>query len=382
MLRLALLTTDNREDRRNYASPTPHFGTAPQALLDGLAAFPEEVEVHVLSCTREQLPSPLRLAPNIIFHSIHVPAWAWLKLGYLYNILAVRRCLAGIRPDVVHGHGTERDCALSAACSGYPNLITLHGNMRRLARLGGARPWSFAWLTARLEALAIRLAGGVLCLSEHTRCLAAPQAKRTWLVPNAVDPGFLGVERSDPAALPVILLVGDAVPNKNHLAFLEAMAPLQADLGFQVKLFGKCDPTNCYAAKLLHFIEHHPWCTAGGFLQHQAIRHELASAILLVLPSLEENLPMVILEAMAAGVPVAASKVGGIADLITDADTGRLFDPTSADSIRGVISSMLADPAGNLQLAARARDRIRRLHLPPTVARQHLEIYQQILEPL
>jgi glycosyltransferase involved in cell wall biosynthesis len=377
---LAFLTTDNREDRRDYTSPNPYFGTAPQALLDGFAAFPGEIEVHVVSCTREHLPSPLRLASNILFHSVQVPAWAWLKLGYLGNIRAVRRCLKGIQPDLVHGQGTERDCALTAVFSGYPAIITLHGNMRQLARLSGARPWSYAGLTALLESMAIRASRGVVCLSNHTQGLVSPNARQSWLIPNAVNPAFLNIKRAVPLDMPIILLVGDATPNKNHLSFLEAIAPLQADCKFEVRHCGNCDPGDPYAAQLLDFIEHHSWCRSCGFLKREAMMDEMAPATLLVLPSLEENLPMVILEAMAAGVPVAASNVGGIPDLITDGANGRLFDPSDAQSMRHIIHSMLTDPVGTQQLATRAREQILRNHQPETIACKHLEVYAEVVK--
>lgn len=379
MLRLALLTTDNREDRRDYRSPRPWFGTAPQALLDGFAKLPDEIEVHVISCTREHLPSPVLLAPNIHFHSVHVPSWAWLKLGYLGNIRAVRHCLKSIQPDIVHGQGTERDCALATVFSGHQNVVTLHGNMRRLAKLSGATPWSFVGLTGVLESLALRLAGGVICLSRHAQTLASPLAKRTWIVPNAVDSAFLAATRHSPPSSPRILLVGDVVANKNQLAFLNAIAPIQAETGFSVKILGKCTPVESYAETLLSFIDQHPWCEIGGFISRQALLREMTQATLLALPSLEENLPMVILEAMAAGLPVAASAVGGIPDLIADGKTGHLFDPGDSDSIRDNIRSLLADSGTLRQLASHAREQILSDHLPITVARKHLVIYRAML---
>jgi glycosyltransferase involved in cell wall biosynthesis len=379
MLRLALITTDNREDRRDYSPAHPWFGTAPQALLDGFASIPEEIEVHIISCTREHLESPLRLAPNITFHSVHVPAWTWLKLGYLGNILAIRRCLKPIQPDIVHGQGCERDCAISAVFSGYPNLITLHGNMRRLAKLSGARPWSFPWITALLESLAVRLSCGIICLSKHTQELVAPLAKKTWLIPNAVDPAFLNIQPPETPKPPLILMVGDVTPNKNPLAFLKAITPLQSEFAFTVKLFGKFDPTQPYTAELLDFTAQNPWCISGGFLNRESLKQEMASATLLALPSLEENLPMVILEAMAVGLPVAASAVGGIPDLIADGKTGRLFDPKDAESMRSTLRSILADPTNRRNLATQARQKIHHEHLPPSIARRHQQIYQEIL---
>lgn len=378
MLRLALLTTDNREDRRDYAPSRPWYGTAVQALLDGFASMPEEVEVHVISCTRARLDSPLQLAPGILFHSIHVPSWAWLKTAYLGNILAVRKKLREIRPDIVHGQGTERDCAISAALSGYPNIITLHGNMRRLAILANALPWSFAGLTALLESLAIRLSGGIICISSHTQTLVKPIARQSWLIPNAVDPLFHALTKGMKTKNLMILLVGDLLPNKNQLAFLHAVAPIQQDLGFTVRLLGKAQTDQPYATEILRFASDHPWCEYSGHLDRETLAQMMSRSALLALPSLEENLPMVILEAMAAGLPVAASHVGGIPDLITHQVTGLLFDPGDPDSIRETIRSMLADPVTSRQQAVRAREKSIRDHLPQSIARQHLEVYRQV----
>lgn len=379
MLRLALLTTDNREDRRDYAPSRPWFGTAVQALLDGFASMPEEVEVHVISCSRRHLESPVRLAANIHFHSIYVPPWAWLKTAYITNILAVRNCLSEIRPDLVHGQGTERDCALTAAFSGYPNLITIHGNMRRLASISHAPLWSFAGISAILENIAIRWCGGVVCLSSHSHDLAAPLARRAWLVPNAVDSSFFSVTRNPSAQPHVILIVADLLPNKNILHFLESIAPFRESCPFTVRLIGKAQQDSPYVRAAKSFADEHSWCEIEPFADREHIRAAMASATLLALPSIEENLPMVILEAMAAGLPVAASCVGGIPDLITDRSTGMLFNPGCPISICDAIRHLLDHPVEREQMAAAARENALRNHHPAAVAHAHLEIYRSML---
>ena len=379
MLRLALLTTDNREDRRDYAPSRPWFGTAVQALLDGFASMPEEVEVHVISCSRRHLESPVRLAGNVQFHSIYVPPWAWLKAAYITNILAVRNCLSEIRPDLVHGQGTERDCALTAAFSGYPNVITIHGNMRRLARISHAPLWSFAGISAVLENIALRWCGGVVCLSSHSHDLAAPLARRKWLVPNAVDSSFFSVARNPSALPPVILIVADLLPNKNILHFLESIAPFRESYPFTVRLIGKAQQDSPYVRAIQAFADEHSWCGIEPFADRERIRAAMASATLLALPSIEENLPMVILEAMAAGLPVAASCVGGIPDLITDRSTGMLFNPGCPISICDAIRQLLDHPAEREQMAAAARKKVLQNHHPAVVAHAHLKIYRSML---
>ncbi|WP_240610572.1 hypothetical protein [Rubritalea profundi] len=67
-MKIALLTTDNREQQKRYDLEMPFFGTAPTALLAGMALLPEEVEVHVISCSKRKMNAPAKLAPNIFFY--------------------------------------------------------------------------------------------------------------------------------------------------------------------------------------------------------------------------------------------------------------------------------------------------------------------------
>ena len=59
-----------------------------------------------------------------------------------------------IQPDIVHGQGTERDCALAAVLSGYPNVLTIHGNMRVHASRSETRSLYYS-MAARLETFAL-----------------------------------------------------------------------------------------------------------------------------------------------------------------------------------------------------------------------------------
>src|SRR5437763_6845067 len=99
-MKIALITTDNREHDRNYAPATPYFGTAPEALLQGFASLPE-LEVHVVSCTQKPMRSPEKLADNIWFHSLYVPKLGWMRSTYQGCIRSVKRTLKkAIQPDI------------------------------------------------------------------------------------------------------------------------------------------------------------------------------------------------------------------------------------------------------------------------------------------
>src|SRR5277367_4226005 len=214
-MKIAILTTDNRQNYAQFRKTEPWFGTAPEALFQGFAARPD-TEVHVVSCTQQAMRSPEKIADNIFFHSLVIPKIGWLRTSYLGCIRAVRKKLKEIRPDIVHGQGTERDCAISAVFSGFPNVLTLHGNMRLIAKIERARPFSFWWLAARLEAFTLPRSDGIVCITNYTRAAVANLAKKTWVVPNAVDTGFFDVRPETHSDYPpVILCIGAVGFRKN-----------------------------------------------------------------------------------------------------------------------------------------------------------------------
>ena len=206
-MKIAILTTDSREHFRDYNRAAPCFGTAPEALLQGFAAI-GGAEIHVVSCTQQPVRSPEKIADNIWYHNLHVPKIGWLRTGYQGCIRATRKKLREIRPDIVHGQGTERDCALSAVLSGFPNVLTIHGNMRLVAKIERARPFSFWWIASWLETFAVPRSQGVVCITNYTRDAMAGLAKKTWVVPNAVDGSFFDVQPEPGPGAPVILCVG------------------------------------------------------------------------------------------------------------------------------------------------------------------------------
>lgn len=376
LMKIAIVTTDNREHFKDYGKPAPYFGTAPEALLQGFAELPE-VEVHVLSCTRAPMQSPAKLAPNIFFHSLYVPRIGWLGTAYQGCIRAVRRKLKEIRPHIVHGQGTERDCALDAVFSGIPNVLTIHGNMRLIAEVNRVKPFSPIWLAAQLEKITIPRSRGVVCITHYTQEAVADLAKHTWIVPNAVDASFFLVNAEpSPEKPPRILSVGLVCMRKNQNAFIRALDPLARQHKFELLFLGQTTSGRAYDDEFLQLVRERPWCDYGGTADRDQLKAHLREASALALPSLEDNCPMVVLEAMAARVPVVAAKVGGVPELIDEGKTGVFCDPLDAGSMSQAVEKMLVDRAAARQMAARAKEQaLARFH-PKIIAAQHVEIYK------
>ncbi len=376
-MKIAITTTDNREYYKDYGCTVPYFGTAPEALLQGLAGFPD-CEVHVLSCVQQPMTSPAKIAPNIWFHGLHVPKIGWLRTGYQGCMRATRHKLNEIGPDIVHGQGTERDCALSAVFSGFPNILTVHGNMRLIARLNRARPFSFEWLAARLEAFTLPRSEGVVCITRYTQQAVAPVAKRTWLVPNAVDSAFFDIQPR-PASPPEIICIGQICLRKNQVRLIESLEPLRKNCEFTLVFYGAGDKADPYVMEFFKRIENCTWARYKGLVGRQALRDALGQASLLVLPSLEDNCPMTVLEAMAAGIPVVAANVGGVPDLVTDQVNGILIDPENLASIRDGVAAAITQPQTAKQLAVAGREKAQTCFHPRRIAARHLEIYREVL---
>jgi glycosyltransferase involved in cell wall biosynthesis len=375
---VAFLTTDARGALVGSDPPEPVFGTAPAALLDGFSRLPE-VEIHVLSCVQTAVRSPPTLFGQIHFHSLLVPKMGWLRTGFLGCIRAVRRQIRTLQPHLVHGQGTERDCAISAVFSGRPNLLTIHGNMRRIARLSGARPFSYPWIMARLERLVLPRTDGVICITRHTVGEVSALARRTWVVPNPVDGSFFSVRRR-PLSPPTAVCIGTVSVIKNQNNLIRALDPVARYHRFGLEFYGAVQAGEAWGEEFRRLIRERPWCQHRGFASREALKEILAQATLLILPSIEENCPMVILEAMAAGVPVVAARVGGVPELVEDGVTGRLFDPRDPASMATAVGQALADPTRTEAMAVAAQRQARQRFEPEVVARRHVEIYRQLLE--
>jgi len=376
-MRIVQLTNDNREIQRKYHLDEPVFGPAPEALLEGFKALGSDVEIHVVSCL-QQMPrrSPAKIADNIFFHPLHVPKIGWLRTGYQGCIRAVRRKLQEIQPDFVHGQGTERDCAMCAVYSGYPNALTIHGNMRLVAKVLGAKPLSYYWLASILERHCLRRTDGVVAISSYTASNISPYVRRSWLLPNAVHPSFFAIRRQadDP---PRILCPANIGTRKNQLGLIEALDQLAKETTFRLIFAGSGSERDPYFQRFMQAVASRAWCEYLGPLDRRALQKQMARATCGVLPSFEDNCPMVVIEAAAAQLPFAASSVGGVPDLIKHGETGMMFDPSRPKSIYASVLSLVREVTLAEQFAAAAHTRAVSQFSAKHIARRHVAIYRQ-----
>jgi glycosyltransferase involved in cell wall biosynthesis len=379
-MKIALLTTDSREVLKDYDTDVVAFGTAPEALMQGFALLPE-VEVHVVSCLRAKVHSPPKLAPNIFFHTLHVPKIGWMRTGYQGCIRAVRKKLKALQPEIAHGQGSERDCALNAVFCGWPNVVTIHGNMAEQARLFRAPMGSFLWLAARLENVALRRTAGVFCNSEYTERLVKPRARQVWRVPNAIrEPFFVPPAEPTLARKCALVNVGVVSRRKRQVELLDvARALRQQGLDFDFHFIGPADPNDPYAAAFLEKIRP---MEKEGFAHYAGVKptHELiqafdAASALVHFPS-EEAFGLVVAEALARNLKLFGARLGGLIDITNGVPEVELFP---FDDWQGLTSAIARWIRRGYPPPTGAAPIMRARYHPRVIAQRHVEIYREVL---
>jgi len=386
VLRLALLTTDGRNILRDYAAPEPAFGTAPEALLQGFATLPG-VEVHVLSCTQQPVRAPEKLADNTWFHSLHVPKIGWMRTGYQGCIRAVRKKLKEIRPDIVHGQGTERDCAISAVFSGFPNIVTVHGNMVALATLAKARIGSFLWCAARLEQFTLPRTGGIICISDYVENLVKGYGVPTWIVPNAIQKMFFDFPRTNSPAgkRPLLVNVGVVSERKRQHKLLALLASLREEgLQFDALFVGLSSPNSAYAVEFNAMLEKANR-KHGGFehiptLDNPSFCGLFDRASAMIHFSNEESFGLTFAEAIARGLYLFASDVGAMRDIAKGVERVQIFGLNEWDELKRAVRQWLVSGGDRLPRPASPPAEFVQRYQPTYVAKRHLEIYREVLE--
>jgi glycosyltransferase involved in cell wall biosynthesis len=245
------------------------------------------------------------------------------------------------------GHLLQGDIDLLLPFTVVPNIWgRLLGRLARVPAIvgncrGGAAP------RRQRERWLWPLAQHLVCNSaalqrELTRRYGVPAARLS-LIPNGVDVDyFQPAPVESPANPAVILSVARLVPDKDLDTLVRAFALVAPDFPLaQLWLVGE-GPLQAAIQQLAEEI-----LPSGSyqFIAPQAdLRPLFQQARMLALSSRTEALPNVVLEAMAAGLPVAATAVGGVPELVAPARTGWLAPPGDPPALAEILRRLLADP--------------------------------------
>jgi glycosyltransferase involved in cell wall biosynthesis len=314
----------------------------------------------VASCVRGLLATPLADAWQVRHVATHVDGSVAARLLAFARGLVEYGAALARRPAVVHLHTASYGSFVRKAVLAWPAfalrvpvVLHVHGGEFHLFHARSPRP--LQWLITRT----LERAAGVLALGElwRQRLLGLAPRANVLVVPN-------GVRAVDAVAQPVegepvhAVFLGDVTADKGVFVLLDAWAKtLAATPAARLTIGGAGELDRARAAVdelgISDSVELRGWIDPGE------VPALLRTAHLLVLPSRAEGMPMVVLEAMANGLCVVASPVGGIPDMLGDDPCGVLVPPDDVDALTTALHRTLVDGGLRARLGAAALERVR-----------------------
>lgn len=350
-------------------------GGAQVHLLELLRGFKDRAELHLgVGEDRDgfliEEARALGVQVHILKHLLH-PIRPHEDLLGLFEVASL---LKRVNPHLLHAHSSKAGFLgrVAARALGIRSLFTAHG-------------WAFTEgvsvgrkaLAVTLEALAGRLGDGIIAVSEWDRNLAL---RYRVAAPNRIFTVWNGVpdtsHRADPAREPPrIAMVARFAPQKDHALLLTALASLR-ELPWTLDLVGDGPllPEVQALAKRLGLAER-----VRFWGRRLDVDRLLAEVQVFVLTSNWEGLPLVVLEAMRAGLPVVATDVGGVGEAVVEGKTGFLVGRGDEAALREKLSLLLENPALRASMGKAGR---RRYEEAFTLERMLLEtwrVYEEVL---
>ena len=276
-----------------------------------------------------------------------IKAGLW-QVFYLLEaaVLADRLTATGARR--LHNHFADSSCSvamLAAGMAGVPFSFTLHGP----AEFFDAHRWRIDAKVARADVVA--------CISHFARSQAmlfCDQAHwdRLRIVHCGVDPDRLpaaGPVAARPGAEggggPRILFVGRLAGVKGAPLLLDAAARLAGRHPGLTLTFVGDGPERAGLEARAAALGLGARTEFTGYLGQEGVAARLAQADVLALPSFAEGVPVVLMEAMAAGLPVVTTRIAGIPELVEDGVSGLLVPPGDGDALAAALDRLAGDPA-------------------------------------
>jgi glycosyltransferase involved in cell wall biosynthesis len=283
--------------------------------------------------------------------------------------------------DLVHAHLGE-DIAIiplalrAAAYARAPLVVTVHCSLRHTLRVSGPRSVLLRTLGGALEGYGLGRAAAVITLTERLRRVLPHE--NVHVIPSGIGAEFVA-EPSGPGLLtgvprPRIGYVGRLHDQKGVDTLLRGFALLTA--GYLV-IVGD-GPERTRLERLAVRLGIADRTRFFGFVPHERIPAVLRDIDVLVLPSRYEELGSALLEAMYARVPIVASDVGGIPELIEHRRSGLLVPPAAPALLAAAVRELITAPGFAAGLAARAHERVRD-QTWDRLADRVLEVYHSVL---
>ncbi len=361
---------------------TNFVGGPERQVLGHLAGLPRDTVHPVLGSYLEGRPR-VALLEEAAARGIDTFAVATRRPWDPRSVRELRDRLRAAEAELLVCHGYKPDLHGHFACRslGIPRVSVLRGLTGENLRVR---------FYERLYRWSLRRADRVVAVSRATASMAGEMgvpSSRVRVIYNAWYPPPGGLEPLDPrsvhrlpADVPVLVAAGRLSPEKGQDVLVRALALLaRQGCRFRAVLYGD-GPLRARVEELILRENLAELVLLAGF--RPDARRLLAGADLVVNPSRSEGLPNVLLEAMAARVPVVATLVGGIPEMLEDGRTGWLVPPDDPDALARALAEALASPGQRARRAAAAARVLRERFGADRQQELWLDLYRDLLGPL
>jgi glycosyltransferase involved in cell wall biosynthesis len=215
------------------------------------------------------------------------------------------------------------------------------------------------WLPQKIAAADFIICIGAFARSQLMHLSPASQWHKFEICPLGVDPDrYVPVRRSDETRPFTILCVGRLTPAKGQRILIKACRKLhRAGRKLQLVLVGTGpDETDLKAAVARYGLDSVVRFT--GALNQTEVHAWYSRADAFALASFAEGIPVVLMEAMASGIPCVSTRITGIPELIRDGDDGLLVTPSDADELAAALARLMDDSPLRQYLARSGRARV------------------------
>jgi glycosyltransferase involved in cell wall biosynthesis len=338
--------------------------------LPGEFAKLRGLEMHWITLRDDVGESVAFPAQGGIFHVLPTTRSGRASSWYRDDLQTLRCCLAEIRPQVVHGWGTEDVYALAAVTSGYPHLISMQGILSYYCLRNRMKPRDY--FQALLELWCLRKAERVTVESEWGRRILR---KRRWqgpidLVEYGVRHSFFEVPwRPDPER-PAAVFIGSIHPRKGIADLIKAFRDVPGIL----RVIGRGEES--YVRRLKQSAPTNvEWL---GELDVAEVQKQLSKAWCLALPTRADTSPNVVKEARVIGLPVITTSAGGQAAYVEHMKDGLFVPCGKREDLTQALRQLFAHFGLVLQMGNLGRSRYREIFSPHNTATAFGLLYKNL----
>ncbi len=353
--------------------------TATAGLLEGLREYCDEFDFHIFALSKDCRRHTIEERDGMSFHFISISDKWFARPHLIPNILNARVQLKKLQPDLVH---CQDNMALAiGAMSAQParKLFTVHGIKSVESSVWeGPEYWSHQ-MDAQLERWVRRQFDEVVTISPYVDRFL-PVRVRKHHIPNPVRNLFFENPQTG-IDVQRLLFVGVLTRLKRPMDVIQAFGRLKERYPpAGLSIVGAAEDA-MYVEEMKEYIArmHIAGVEFLGARTQQDIANMMRQSTVLVLASVQENSPMAIAEAMASGLPVIASNVGGVPMMIADGVDGLMFECGNIDQLTECMGRVLKERNLRSDLSRNGRQRALQTYSSRAVAGATVNLYRTIL---